>query len=128
MLQACGGKGLCATCHVYIKQGEDQLSPATDRERRTLSFLSGVQQHSRLSCQCRVLGEGVIVELPEGMYIERSEDLLDLLGKRAQTNILHPINGAVLIAQGQIITRSRLEELNRLSDEVHQVRESEPEE
>ena len=32
VLQACGGKGLCATCHVYIKQGAQQLSPPNERE------------------------------------------------------------------------------------------------
>jgi hypothetical protein len=75
-------------------------------------------KRSRLACQARVLGEGVVVELPEGMYIERAEDLMVLLGKRAEQNILHPINGSVLIAKGKIITRTRLEELKSLSAEV----------
>lgn len=118
VLMACGGKGLCATCHVHIKAGMDKLTPLTARESRTLSFITGADEQSRLACQCRVLGEGVVVELPEGMYIERAEDLMSLLGQRAERNILHPINGSILIAQGKIITRTRLEELKRLNVEV----------
>lgn len=115
---ACGGKGRCATCHVHIKDGMDRLTPQTEREKRTLSFITGCDRRSRLACQARVLGEGVVVELPEGMYIEKAEDLMCLLGKRAETNILHPINGSVLIEKGKIITRTRLEELKNLQGEV----------
>lgn len=125
VLMACGGKGLCATCHVYIKQGGDKLTPKTPRETRTLGMVTGCDERSRLACQARVLGEGVVVELPEGMYIERAEDLMSLLGKRAETNILHPINGSVLIAKGKIITRSRLEELKNLNVEVANLKASE---
>lgn len=124
VLMACGGKGICATCHVHIKQGEDKLTPRTPRESRTLGFITGCDANSRLACQARVLGEGVVVELPEGMYIERAEDLMSYLGQRAQTNILHPINGSVLIAKGKIITRSRLEELKALNVEVQQLRDA----
>jgi ferredoxin len=124
VLMACGGKGICATCHVHVTGGADKLTPHTEREQRTLARITGVDARSRLACQARVLGEGVIVELPEGMYVERAEDLMTLLGKRAETNILHPINGSILIAEGKIITRSRLEELKSLHVEVEQLRNS----
>lgn len=123
VLMACNGKGLCATCHVHIKCGMEMLTPRTPREERTLSRITGAGADSRLACQARVLGEGVVVELPEGMYVERMEDLMSYLGKRAETNILHPINGSVLIAKGKIITRTRLEELRSLNVEVTQLRE-----
>lgn len=122
VLMACGGKGMCATCHVHIQQGADKLTPRTPREERTLSFITGAAANSRLACQCRVLGEGVVVKLPEGMYVERVEDLLSLIGTRATQNILHPINGSVLIAAGKIVTRGRLEELKRLNVEVEAIR------
>jgi hypothetical protein len=80
-----------------------------------------VNENSRLSCQARILGEGVVVRLPEGMYIERAEDLLDLVGTRAERDILHPINGSVLIAKGKVIIRSRIEELKRLNVEMEQL-------
>jgi len=124
VLMACGGKGVCATCHVHIKQGMDRLTPRTVRENKTLGFITGCDASSRLACQARVLGEGVVVELPEGMYIERVEDLLAYIGKRAETNILHPINGSVLIAKGKIITRTRIEELKALNVEVSQLKQS----
>jgi len=66
----------------------------------------------------------VVVELPEGMYVERIEDLMALLGKRAEKNMLHPINGSVLIAKGKIITKSRLEELKNLNSEVNGMKNS----
>ncbi|MBL8799114.1 MAG: (2Fe-2S)-binding protein [Planctomycetia bacterium] len=122
VLTACGGKGLCSTCHVFIKQGADKLTPPTDREQRTLGMITGANPRSRLACQARVLGEGVVVQLPEGMYIEKVEDLMRYLGQRAQTSILHPINGSVLIEKGKIITRSRLEELKHLNCEVQALR------
>lgn len=118
VLMACGGKGICATCHVKIRGGMDKLTPRTQREQRTLGFITGADPASRLACQCRVLGDGVVVELPEGMYVERVEDLMALLGTRAEKHLLHPVNGSVLIAKGKIITRTRLEELKHLNAEV----------
>lgn len=125
VLMSCGGKGMCATCHVHVLEGSDQLTPKTPRESRTLSYVTGVDERSRLACQCRVLGEGVVVELPEGMYIEKAEDLMSLLGTRATRDILHPINGSVLIAKDKIITKSRLEQLQNLGTEVERIRQAE---
>lgn len=118
VLMACGGKGLCATCHVHIESGEKSLTPRSERELRTLGNLSRCDSSSRLACQARVLGEDVVVRLPEGMYIERAEDLLTLIGKRAQQDVLHPIRGHVLVAKGRIITRSRVEELRSIDSEM----------
>lgn len=108
---ACGGQGICATCHVFIREGHDSLTPMTSREKRTLSFMTGCDPDSRLACQARVVGEGVVVELPQGMYIKAAKDLLSLVGRRTEVPILHPRDGRVLIAQGKIITKSRILEL-----------------
>lgn len=124
VLMACGGKGLCATCHIRVRDGMDRLSPMTEREKRTLSFVSGADPASRLSCQCRILGDQVVVEVPEGMYLERADDLLSFLGSRAMTDILHPIHGGVLIPKGKIITRTRLEELRRVDAELASLKSS----
>lgn len=121
VLMACGGKGRCATCHVRIRSGMDKLTPPSERELRTLGFLTNSGAGSRLACQARVLGEGVVVDLPEGTYIEKTDDLLHLLGKRASTDILHPINASVLVRKGKIITRSRIEELEYLNAEVRAI-------
>ena len=116
--QECGGRGICATCHVYIKSGEDSISPMTKREQRTLGSITSCNVNSRLACQARVEGEGVVVELPAGMYISQDDDVEDLIGRRAQANILHPLSGAVLVEEGKLITRSTLNQLQTTQSQV----------
>ena len=55
VLMACGGKGICATCHVHIVAGADLLKPHTEREQRTLSRITGADARSRLAWQARRL-------------------------------------------------------------------------
>jgi ferredoxin len=114
----CGGRGRCATCHVFIKAGMENLSPMTQREQQTLEVITTCNQHSRLACQTFVLGEGVVVELPAGTYLNEVEDLESLVGRRAQEDILHPVSGAVLVKQNKLITRSVVNELSTTRQEV----------
>ena len=123
ILMSCGGNGICSTCHVRVRDGMDQLSPMGAKERRTLSLVDGSDASSRLACQTHVQGDGVVLELPKGMYIEKVEDLLELLGERAPENILHPIRGTVLIPKGKIITRTLLEQSRTLDTEVQQMKD-----
>ena len=116
--QECGGRGICATCHVYIKDGEDSISPTTKREQRTLGSITSCNVNSRLACQARVVGEGVVVELPAGMYISQDDDIEDLIGRRAQDNILHPLSGQVLVEEGKLITRSVISQLQTTQGQV----------
>jgi len=104
LIMACGGHGLCATCHVFVKDGGDNLSPVSDREKKTLQRVTSCSPASRLACQARVHGP-VEVSLPEGRYLESAEELESLIGRRAETNILHPVTGQVLVKQGQIISK-----------------------
>lgn len=120
---ACGGKGLCATCHVRVRQGEDELSPRTPREERTLKFLAGADDSSRLACQCHVLGEGIVVELPEGVYVQSAEKLIGLIGERAEVDYLHPITGKILIGKSKIVTRTLLQLFVTMSEELRVMRE-----
>lgn len=122
VLMACGGHGLCSTCHVWIDAGMEYLTPITEREKRTLGWLTRADERSRLACQARVLAEGVVVSVPEGIYIESTENLERLIGQRAMTNILHPIDGRTLIAKGKIITRSRIMELKDVDVDMEQLR------
>ncbi|MGB1014913.1 MAG: 2Fe-2S iron-sulfur cluster-binding protein [Nannocystaceae bacterium] len=115
---ACGGKGLCATCHVHVLEGRDQLSRVTPRERRSLNMLADLRSTSRLACQAKVAGEGVHVALPRGRYLARSADLDSLIGRRAEEPILHPIDGHTLIATGKIITRSRIRALAQVDYDI----------
>lgn len=118
VLQECGARGMCSTCHVYIKQGMDSLSPLNRREQRTLEVVTSARPNSRLACQARVLGEGVVVEIPSGMYLNAIEDVEALVGRRAEQDILHPINGKVLVEAGKLVTRSMITQLKDTRSEV----------
>jgi 2Fe-2S ferredoxin len=60
---ACGGSCACTTCHVIVKAGDDNLSPAEDDELDRLDMAAGLTLHSRLGCQAVVKGD-VTVEIP----------------------------------------------------------------
>jgi ferredoxin len=108
VLKECGGRGMCATCHVYVKEGMDCLTPVNRREQRTLEVITSCKPNSRLACQARVLQSGAVVELPAGMYINSIKDIEALIGRRAEQDLLHPITGQVLVEAGKLITRSTL--------------------
>lgn len=111
VMMLCGGRGLCATCHVYVTQNPHCLTPMTDREKKTLSLLTSAQPNSRLACQAHVVGEDIEVALPDGLYVESFSDLESLIGKRTKVPILHPVDGRTLIPAEKIITRSAIMEL-----------------
>jgi ferredoxin len=120
VMHECGGRGMCSTCHVYIKEGMESLSPLNRREKRTLGVITTCKMNSRLACQARVVGEGVVVELPSGMYLSEIDDVDSLIGRRAQQNILHPISGKILVEEGKLITRSMISQLQDTKGEVSQ--------
>ncbi len=114
----CGGRGMCSTCHIYVKEGMESLSPMNRREKRTLGVVTTCRMNSRLACQARVIGEGVTVELPAGMYLSQIDDVEELIGRRAQQNILHPISGKVLVEENKLITRSMISQLKDTQGQV----------
>ncbi|GFE70528.1 2Fe-2S iron-sulfur cluster-binding protein [Chroococcus sp. FPU101] len=118
ILEECGGRGMCSTCHIYIKDGMDSLSPLNRREQRTLEVITNANRYSRLACQARVLGQGVIIEIPSGMYLDEIENIEDLIGRRAEQPILHPITSKVLVETGKLITRSMITQLKDTKIEV----------
>lgn len=65
VLATCGGMALCATCHVEIVEGENELGHATDVELDQLENLPAYFPTSRLACQIRIspLLEGAVVKL-----------------------------------------------------------------
>lgn len=117
----CRGRGRCSTCHVYIREGVESLSPKSRRELKTLALISNCEENSRLACQARVLGEGVVVELPAGMYLSEIDDLDSLIGKRVQQPILHPMDGTVLVEGGMVITRSLVCQLKEALVQIDQL-------
>lgn len=118
VLKECGGRGMCATCHVYIQDGVESLSGMTRREQRTLEVITSAKPNSRLACQAHIVGEGVVVELPSGMYIDAIENVEALIGRRAEQDLLHPITGQVVVESGKLITRSIINQLNETRFQV----------
>jgi ferredoxin len=117
VLKVCGGNGRCATCHVFVEQGMDVLSPPTDQERMTLSLMRIEPANARLACQCKVLGQGVAIQVPKGKYVDSEAELEALVGKKAQQSLIHPFTGEILVQEGKLILRSALEKMQELNQE-----------
>ena len=60
----CGGSCACTTCHVVVREGEDNLSEMEQDEEDRLDTAEGLTLHSRLGCQAVVRGD-VVVEIPK---------------------------------------------------------------
>ena len=54
ILATCGGMALCATCHVEVTEGIDELGEPTDAELDMLDTLPDAGFNSRLACQIKV--------------------------------------------------------------------------
>ncbi len=61
---ACGGVGVCGTCHVIVEQGTENLSEPTDDEQDHIQEVPGCTLDSRLACQAIVKGD-VTVRIPK---------------------------------------------------------------
>ena len=61
---ACGGNCACTTCHVIVKQGEENLTEMDEDEEDRIYMAENVTLHSRLGCQAVVKGD-VTVEIAE---------------------------------------------------------------
>jgi 2Fe-2S ferredoxin len=61
---ACGGVCACATCHVVVKQGAENLSQPSEEELDLVDQAPGCTLDSRLACQAVVTGD-VSVYVPE---------------------------------------------------------------
>ncbi len=62
---ACGGSCACTTCHLWIKEGEEGISPAEDEELDRLDMAADQQLNSRLGCQAVITKPGnYVVEIP----------------------------------------------------------------
>jgi 2Fe-2S ferredoxin len=58
---ACGGVCACSTCHVYVKEGFDDLTDVSDREEDIMDKAFDVQRTSRLGCQAKMLEDRTYV-------------------------------------------------------------------
>lgn len=62
---ACEKSCACTTCHVYVREGGENLNEAEEDEEDMLDKAWGLEPESRLSCQA-VLGDtDLVVEIPK---------------------------------------------------------------
>lgn len=57
IMATCGGMALCATCHVEVQEGGENLPEPEDNELDMLDTLPDANANSRLSCQLRLTNE-----------------------------------------------------------------------
>jgi hypothetical protein len=88
------------------------------REQRTLEVITTCKPNSRLACQAKVMGEGIVVELPVGMYVQSIQDIEALIGRRCEKPLLSPITGQTLVEVGQLISRSVVRQLENTNFSV----------
>lgn len=62
---ACEMSCACTTCHVIIREGFYSLNEASEIEDDLLDQAWGLEAHSRLSCQAKVGGTNLVVEIPK---------------------------------------------------------------
>ena len=62
---ACEKSCACTTCHVVVREGFDALDPAEEKEEDMLDKAWGLEATSRLSCQARVDGADLVIEIPK---------------------------------------------------------------
>lgn len=63
----CGGVCGCSTCHVYVEQGESDLTEISDREEEYVDRARNPRYNSRLACQCKIDENGgdLVVLIPD---------------------------------------------------------------
>ena len=68
ILATCGGMALCATCHVDVVSGAEDLPEPSDAELDMLDTLPNAGFNSRLACQIRIGAnlEGSCFKIMEG--------------------------------------------------------------
>ena len=113
--QICGGQGMCASCHFFVVDGADALTAPTQQEQMTFQFTKIDRPGARLACQTRAIGNGIVIELPNGTFVETEQDLEQEIGKKAKQSLIHPMTGEVLVEAGKLIMRSALEKMKQSS-------------
>jgi ferredoxin len=113
--QICGGQGMCASCHFFVVEGLDAMTAPTKQEQMTLQFTKIDRPGARLACQTRAIGNGIVIELPNGTFVESEQELEQEIGKKAKKTLIHPMTGEVLVEAGKLVMRSALEKMKQAS-------------
>ena len=70
---ACEKSCACTTCHVIVRKGYEALEPPTEKEDDLLDKAWGLELTSRLSCQARMAGDPITIEIPKYTLNQVSE-------------------------------------------------------
>ena len=62
---ACEKSCACTTCHVIVRAGFDSLDGPEEKEEDMLDRAWGLEPQSRLSCQAKVAGADLVIEIPK---------------------------------------------------------------
>ncbi|HSH07386.1 MAG TPA: ISC system 2Fe-2S type ferredoxin [Burkholderiales bacterium] len=62
---ACEKSCACTTCHVVVREGFDSLDQAEEKEEDMLDKAWGLEATSRLSCQTKLRGQDLVIEIPK---------------------------------------------------------------
>src|SRR5258706_4369364 len=62
---ACEKSCACTTCHVILREGYESLDPPEEKEEDLLDKAWGLEAASRLSCQAKVRGADLVIEIPK---------------------------------------------------------------
>ncbi len=70
---ACEKSCACTTCHVVVRDGFDSLEESDELEDDMLDKAWGLEPESRLSCQAKVNGADLVVDIPRYTVNQVSE-------------------------------------------------------
>ena len=62
---ACDQSCACTTCHVIVREGFNSLDASEEKEDDLLDRAWGLTSLSRLSCQVKIAGQNLLIELPK---------------------------------------------------------------
>jgi ferredoxin, 2Fe-2S len=62
---ACEMSRACTTCHVVVREGFNSLEAASEDEEDLLDRAWGLTAQSRLSCQVKIPGNDLTIEIPK---------------------------------------------------------------
>ena len=62
---ACEKSCACTTCHVIVREGYGSLDDPEEKEEDLLDKAWGLEATSRLSCQAKVAGADLTLEIPK---------------------------------------------------------------
>lgn len=115
----CCENGICQTCYVTVKDGNECLSPLSDVERAFLSPRQ-IESGGRLACQAIIVNEGkiAVVTRPEevrNMFFSDPSSLFkygaEIGGDTARQVVPGLINLATRMMQGKLSSGDALEDL-----------------